>query len=64
MQGDNFGSGGKFWVWAKILGLGEIFLFGRKILVQGENFRFGLKIWVWVKILGLGKNFGFKGNGT
>ena len=50
----------KLWVWAKKLGWGENFRFGRKFWVQAkilglsENFR------VWVKILGSGENFGFE----
>ena len=43
---ENFGLGQKFWVGAKILGLGESFGFGRKF-------------WVWAKILGSGENFRF-----
>ena len=55
----------EFQVWAKILGLGENFVFGQKFWVRakilglGENFRFGQKFWVWAKILGLGENFRF-----
>ena len=49
---ENFRFGQKFWVWAKILGLGENFgLTG--------NFRLGQKILVRAKMLGSGKNFGF-----
>ena len=38
----------EFWVWVKILGL-------------GENSRFGWKLYVQLKILGWGQNFGVGG---
>ena len=44
---------GQFWVWAKILSLGENFGLGRNFLVL-------VKIFGAVKILGWGNNFGFR----
>ena len=37
-QGQNFGSGPKFWVWSKHFGLGAKFCVGGKMLGWGQNF--------------------------
>ena len=53
-RGIFLGSGPKFWVLVKILGLAENFGFG-----SGQKNWFWVKFWVGMKILGSGDNFGF-----